>query len=140
MKLIKKITSAAALLGLAAGALLAGAPAANAGSTCPYGRVCLYFNSNFEGARADFQYSDARLGDELFNNGPSGANGWNVQVNNNAASLINNSTRTVWMHDLPDCGGNPWSMGHGGKLNLENLGLKNKISSLYIDGSGCINR
>ncbi|MDR6437824.1 hypothetical protein J2790_002973 [Paenarthrobacter nicotinovorans] len=141
MKIIKRMTGTVSLLGLAAGAFLAGAPAAQAGSTCPYERLRLYFNSNYEGARADTQYSDGWLGDELFNNGPAGANGWNVQVNNNAASIINNTSETVWVYDDSHCGGNPLSIGPGGRWNLEALGLKNKVSSFFIDNRGnCANR
>ena len=102
MKLaMHKTATAGAVFALSASAVLAGAPAANAsgtGTACPSARVCFYFNSDFQGARADYANSDATMGNELFTDGPAGRNGWGVQVNNNAASLINNTLRVH--HDL----------------------------------------
>lgn len=142
MKLASKIASAGALLGLAATSLLAGAPAANAsgtGNACPANRVCLYFNSNFEGARADFAYSDASLSNELFTDGPAGANGWGVQVNNNAASLINNTPSGANIYDGPNCTGEAWATYGGERVNLASMGMKNRVTSIHIEGA-CINR
>ncbi|WP_028278429.1 peptidase inhibitor family I36 protein [Arthrobacter sp. H5] len=142
MKLASKLAGASALLGLVAGAMLAGAPGANAsgtGTACPINRVCLYFNSNFEGARADFAYSDAGLGNELFTDGPAGANGWGVQVNNNAASLINRTGSGANIYDGRDCTGEAWATYGGERLNLASIGMKNRVSSIQIDGD-CINR
>ena len=81
-----------------AGSLFAGVPAASAagtGTACPTDRFCLYFNSDFGGARADYAQSDAGLGNELFTDGPQGRSGWGVQVNNNAASAINHTERML---------------------------------------------
>jgi hypothetical protein len=138
----RKTASAGALLALA-GSLLAGVPVANAsgtGTACPTNRLCLYFNSNFEGARADFAYSDAGLGNELFTDGPAYANGWGVQVNNNAASLINNTGTGANIYDGPNCTGEGWATHGGQRLNLAEYGMKNRVSSIYIAGTGCINR
>ena len=147
MKLVThKAATAAAVLALGASALLAGAPAANAsgaGTACPSGRVCFYFNSDYQGARADYAYSDAGLGNELFTDGPSGRNGWGVQVNNNAASMINNSGHTVYLYTEAGCA--YWSGVGGGlvpgtRLNLSDIGAKNNISSIIVAGSECISR
>jgi hypothetical protein len=142
----RKAATAGAMLALAAGSLLAGVPAANAsgtGTVCPTNRLCLYFNSDFGGARADFAYSDAGLGNELFTDGPVGANGWGVQVNNNAASVINHTGDWIVLYEDSDCrtldGGAHRILGAGERVNL-GTALKNKVSSIYIAGSGCIHR
>ncbi|MFJ6376313.1 peptidase inhibitor family I36 protein [Pseudarthrobacter oxydans] len=150
MKLsMQKTATAGAVLALGASAFLAGAPAANAsgsGTACPSGRVCFYFNSDFQGARADYAYSDAGMGNELFTDGPAGRNGWGVQVNNNAASVINNSGHTLYLYTEPNC--DVRSMVGGGGLfpgtryNLAAFNAKNDISSIQIAGVGsdCISR
>ncbi|WP_035753764.1 peptidase inhibitor family I36 protein [Arthrobacter nitrophenolicus] len=150
MKLaMHKTATVGAVLALGAGAFLAGAPAANAsgsGTACPSGRVCFHFNSDFQGARADYAYSDAGMSNELFTDGPAGRNGWGVQVNNNAASVINNSGHTLYLYTEANC--NAWSMVGGGGLfpgtryNLSAFNAKNDISSIQIAGVGsdCISR
>ncbi|NQD89570.1 peptidase inhibitor family I36 protein [Paenarthrobacter sp. CM16] len=144
MKLSSRIASSAALLGLVAGAFLAGAPAASAsgtGTACPSDRLCLYFNSNFQGARADYKYSDAGLGNELFTDGHRGAKGWGVQVNNNAASLINNSGEYIALYKSAGCrDGVGYLLAPGAKLNLSDWGARNTISSFHINDSVCISR
>lgn len=150
---MKRHTARIALVagvGLTLAALSAGpasaADAAGAASACPSGRVCFYFNSDLAGARADYVYSDRSLDDELFTDGPSGANGWGIVVNNNAASVRNNLAHTVYLYDLPGCQRVDPSLPQkavapGGWGNLALLGLKNKVSSIRVlDGSACIER
>lgn len=144
MKLsMRKTATAGAVLALGAGAFLAGAPAANAsgsGTACPSGRACFYFNSDFQGARADYANSDAGMGNELFTDGPAGRNGWGVQVNNNSASLINNTHAYITIYDSPDCVGYAWYIQPGDRLNLGEM--KNRVSSIYVayNGGACISR
>lgn len=140
---MRKTATAGAVLALGAGAFLTGAPAANAsgsGTACPSGRVCFYFNSDFQGARADYANSDAGMGNELFTDGPAGRNGWGVQVNNNAASLINNTYGYITIYDSPGCVGYAWNINMLEGLSLGEM--KNRVSSIYIsDGGGaCISR
>jgi hypothetical protein len=124
--------------------ILMGAPAANASGTqaaCPADRVCLWFNSNFAGARGDFRVSDANLSNELFNDGPVNANGWLVQVENNSASFQNRSGHTVIFFDLRNCDidGATRVVAAGEKDNF-GAALKNKVSSIIVgDGSPCVN-
>lgn len=145
--------------GVAAGAvaalLLAGgvvasqsASASGTGSTCPSGRLCLYFNSDLGGARADLAKTDGALNNELFSDGPVGANGWNVVVGNNAASVWNRTgVNDVILFDQQNCTASSSSGGlmylaAGESANLERANLKNKVSSLWIPGSGnsgCVN-
>lgn len=139
----RKTATAGALIALTAASLLASAPAASAsgsGTACPTNRFCFYFNSDFGGARADFANSDAGLGNELFTDGPTGRSGWGVQVNNNAASVINHTGEYVQVHDATDCQGWFYYVAPGQALNLSDLGLKNQVSSIYIPGSDCISR
>ncbi len=128
-----------------AGVFAAPASAEGSGTACPTNRVCFYFNSDFGGARADYRYSDANMGNELFTDGPYGRDGWGVQVNNNAASVKNRSGSTVYFFDRPDCtlyaGESAPGIGPGVDINLASVGLKNKVSSFLIsDGSACVNR
>ncbi|KSU69987.1 hypothetical protein GA0061083_0014 [Pseudarthrobacter enclensis] len=143
-----KTATVGAVLALGASAFLAGAPAGSAsgsGTTCPSGRVCFYFNSVFQGARADDAYTDAGMGNELFTDGPTVRNGWGVHINNNAASVMNNSGHILYLYTEPNCDAR--SMVGGGGLfpgtryNLSAFNAKNDISSLHIAGTGdCIHR
>lgn len=159
---------ALAVLGIVgAGAVAAPAPAeATTNATCPAGYLCLYFNSNFQGARADLKWSDAALNNELFNDGPRGANGWNVQVGNNAASVWNRTGRDVGLNSGGNCSGaRDITISPGVRTNLDaatlrtyrylgspvvgtaaayQYGLKNEVSSITVDWNGdhvesCIN-
>lgn len=124
--------------------LMAAAPSAYASGTqdyCPADRVCLWFNSNYGGARADFRVSDANLSNELFNDGPVGAGGWLVQVEDNAASFHNRSRNTVVFFNLRNCDidGAYRVVGNGSKDNFGDA-LKNKVSSFIISNEGlCVN-
>jgi hypothetical protein len=126
-----------------------GAGASGSGSTCPSDRLCLYFNSGLGGARADLSRTDGALNNELFSDGPAGANGWNVVVGNNAASVWNRTGRDdVILFDRTGCqfgdpGQQVW-LGRGESTNLDRTGLnlKNRVSSVLIPGSGnsgCVN-
>lgn len=144
--LMRKTATAGAVLALGAGAFLTGAPAASAsgsGTACPSGRVCFYFNSDFQGARADYAYSDAGMGNELFTDGPAGRNGWGVQVNNNAASVINNTGHPVVLHRDANCDYTSIveAVPNGGRANLSVWNAQNDVSSILIgNGSDCISR
>ena len=144
MKLaMHKTATAGAVFALSASAILAGAPAAGAsgtGTACPSGRVCFYFNSDFQGARADYANSDATMGNELFTDGPVGRNGWGVQVNNNAASLVNNTYAYITIYDNPGCEGYAWYIQPGERLNLG--AMKNRVSSIHVayNGGACLDR
>ncbi|CAN7505569.1 peptidase inhibitor family I36 protein [Terrabacter sp. LjRoot27] len=118
--------------------------ASGSGTTCPTNRVCFYFNSDFGGARADYQYSDATMGNELFTDGPSGRSGWGVQVNDNAASVINHTGEYVWVFEGAGCSEGatpPYRLDPGEQVNLGAKNLKNKVSSFFVvDTGACIDR
>ncbi|WP_030529788.1 peptidase inhibitor family I36 protein [Phycicoccus jejuensis] len=128
----------------AAASIVAAAPAASASGTqnyCPTDRVCLWFNSGYSGARADFRVSDANLSNELFNDGPVGASGWLVQVEDNAASFHNRSGNTVIFFNFRNCDvdGAYRVVADGAKDNFGDA-LKNKVSSFIISNEGvCTN-
>ncbi|MFJ3489757.1 peptidase inhibitor family I36 protein [Leifsonia aquatica] len=139
----------AAALGVVVVATLSGSQPASAASsaTCPAGDLCLYFNSDFGGARADLRHTDAALNNELFDDGTPGANGWKVKVGNNAASVWNRTGSWVNLYDSQDCSGPAAQLGPGEKENLTRwanagLDLKNKVSSIKTaDGLSCtVNR
>ena len=136
--------AAAAVLVLSATGLATSAPqasAAGSGTECPTNRLCLYFNSNWQGARADFQYGDAGLENELFTDGPYGRNGWAVVVGNNAASVWNRTGKGVTLYDGRDCNWDTkWVSLGPAKVNLSEFSLQNRVSSIRVDGSRCINR
>lgn len=120
------------LAGLAAAAGLAAsaAPASAAAGDCPANRFCLWFNSDFAGARSDLAIPDGSLANELFNDGPSGRNGWMVQVENNAASVYNNTSQGAYIYDGRHCSGEEaFVAGHSGRTLG---GLKNRVSSVMI--------
>jgi hypothetical protein len=142
MKMSRATAGLGAVLAVA-GSLFAGVPAASAagtGTACPTDRFCLYFNSDFGGARADYAYSDAGLGNELFTDGPQGRSGWGVQVNNNAASAINHTGKNVAVYYNSDCSGTGFIIYPGERWNLASFGMKNQVSSLQVAGSACIYR
>lgn len=124
--------------------LAGGIPTASASGSqnyCPADRLCLWFNSGYSGARADFRVSDANLSNELFNDGPAFANGWLVQVENNSASFHNRSGNTVWFFDLRNCDidGANRIVGAGAQDNFGSA-LQNRVSSFLISNEGtCVN-
>lgn len=141
---IRRTVSAGLATGAFALGLAAAAPTAQAAGTqdyCPADRVCLWFNSNSGGARADFRVSDANLSNELFNDGPVGANGWLVQVEDNAASFHNRSGNTVVFFNFRSCDidGAYRVVAAGDRGNFGDA-LQNKVSSILISNEGtCIN-
>lgn len=132
---MSKRTVLTALAGLAvsAGFAATAAPASAAAGDCPVNRLCLWFNSDFAGARSDLGITDGSLANELFNDGPSGRNGWGVQVENNAASVYNNTTQGAYIYDGRNCSGTEaFVAGHSGRT----LGaLKNRVSSVWINAA-----
>lgn len=141
----RKIIAALGAGAFAVSLMTAAAPSASASGTqdyCPADRVCLWFNSNYGGARADFRVSDANLSNELFTDGPVGANGWAVQVEDNAASFHNRSGHTMIFYNFRHCDGidgDYRTVDPGGKSNFGD-NLKNKVSSIFIASEGaCVN-
>lgn len=126
----RSVLSTLAGLAVAAGLAASAAPASAAYAECPANRFCLWFNSDFQGARADLADSDGNLADELFNDGPSGRNGWNVQVENNAASVANRTGQGAYVYDGRNCtGAEAFVAGNSGRT----LGaLKNRVSSVWV--------
>jgi hypothetical protein len=141
----RKVLAVAAALAFGLGLGVAGAAttagAAGSQDYCPADRLCLWFNSNYAGARADFRQSDNNLSNELFNDGPAYANGWLVQVENNAASFHNRSGNKVTFYDARNCNIDysyrevaPGAQGNFGDA------LKNRVSSIFINmEGGCVN-
>ncbi|MBO9625899.1 MAG: peptidase inhibitor family I36 protein [Microbacterium sp.] len=136
-RLTRTLSGAIAVVGLSL-VTLAAAPAAQAsgtGATCPVGRFCLYFNSNQQGARADLVLTDAAFNNELFNDGPVGANGWKVLLGNNAASYWNRTGTEIIVFDGTSCtfgaAGRAIGILPGKKENLPD-DLKNRISSMKV--------
>lgn len=141
----RKVLAGAGTLALGLGLSLTGtAPTAIASGTqdyCPADRLCLWFNSGYGGARADFRVSDANLSNELFNDGPVGANGWLVQVEDNSASFHNRSGNTVWFFAYRNCDidGANRIVGAGEQGNF-GTALQNRVSSFLISNEGtCVN-
>lgn len=140
-RMARLVFGALAAVGLAAGAV-AVAPAAPASATtyanCPSGRLCLFFNSDYQGARSDIEFTDASLSNELFNDGVAGKNGWKVQVSNNAASVWNRTGKMAKVCDTATTCAGPsgWAKGYwlaaGERRNLSTIGLKNKVSAVAL--------
>ncbi|GGL22922.1 peptidase inhibitor family I36 protein [Phycicoccus endophyticus] len=140
---IRRLTGAGGTAVLLAAGALAGAPTASAGTPCPSNRLCFYFNSDFAGARADYRRSDATMTNELFSDG--GGSGYNVVVNNNAASVRNRTGEVVYLFNRAHCtlaaGESAPGLAPGANVNLASVGLKNKVSSFLIVNKGrCIDR
>ncbi|MEU4806300.1 peptidase inhibitor family I36 protein [Actinosynnema sp. NPDC023587] len=129
------------------GSVLA-APAASAAviEGCPELYLCFYFNSNFQGARADYLESDGNLDNEKFNKRGTNGNGLGVPVKNNAASVVNNWNELATVYYNSGCNGSvaKQSFGAYGKANL-NATMKNENASFnWPNSSGvykdCANR
>lgn len=73
----KRVTTAAATLGIAAAGVLLTPVAANAAAldgNCQASEVCLYQNQFYGGGMADFVYNDANYADNNFVNSGTGLN------------------------------------------------------------------
>lgn len=122
------------------------APAASAATLygCPDLYLCFYFNSNFQGALANYAYSDGNLDNEVFRWG--GTNGRGVQVKNNAASVINNAGWTATVYYNSGCNGSVASQSFGmyGGANFTATMKNNNASFKWPSGpvifSDCANR
>ncbi|MFI5593093.1 peptidase inhibitor family I36 protein [Amycolatopsis sp. NPDC051758] len=112
MRVKRVLTGLAASAAVITGTTVA-APAASAADLhgCPDFYLCFYFNSNFEGALANYAYSDGNLDNEVFRWG--GTNGRGVQVKNNAASVINNAGWTATVYYNSGCNGSVASQSFG---------------------------
>lgn len=118
------------------------APASAALRDCPANRFCLWFNSDYQGARFDMARTDGQLFDELFNDGPSDRNGWMVQVEDNAASAANRTGENVALYRDRRCRGGARILFAGEEVNLSAFLMKNQVSSVYINGGNnpdCVN-
>lgn len=129
MRAKRVLTGLAALAAVLTGTSVA-APAASAADLydCPDFSLCFYFNSNFQGALANYAYSDGNLDNEVFRWG--GTNGRGVQVKNNAASVINNQGWTATVYYNSGCNGSVASQSFGmyGGANF-NATMKNNNAS-----------
>lgn len=117
-------------------------PASAALNECSTGNFCLWFNSDYQGARFDMRKTDGSLADELFNDGPAGRNGWKVQVEDNSASAANRTGQNVALYDMRGCQGGARILFDREEVNLAKFLLKNKVSSVYINGGtnrDCVN-
>jgi hypothetical protein len=97
------VFSALMLVGTSTGSVAAPATAAAAIEGCGDGYFCFYHNSDFEGARADYWYSDGDLGDETFDKG--GTNGRGHVVKNDAAGAVNNWAYSATVYYNSGCNG-----------------------------------
>ncbi|WP_433265921.1 peptidase inhibitor family I36 protein [Actinosynnema sp. CS-041913] len=112
MRAKRVLIGLAAMIASITGSVIS-APAASAATIhgCPEVYFCFYFNSNYEGARADYLRSDGNLENETFNKG--GSNGQGVQVKNNAASVVNNWSYTATVYYNSGCNGSFASQSFG---------------------------
>ncbi|MFE2772865.1 peptidase inhibitor family I36 protein [Microbacterium resistens] len=132
------LAALAALALICGGAVATTSPAdATTRAKCPDKYLCLYYNTGWSGARADLFFSDAKLSNERFNDGPAGVRGWKQKVGNNSASVWNRTGATVRLYDFQGCTSTPrnpvLSMVPGAKVNLGEIGWRNRVSSVFID-------
>ncbi|MFC7404759.1 peptidase inhibitor family I36 protein [Georgenia alba] len=121
------------------------AQAASPADRCPRGALCFYFNSDWNGAQANFYRPvDGFLGNDRFRRG-SGyrpGNGVGVPVGNNAASVINRTGHAVFLSDGTQCTGRSRQINPGATRNLAAIGLKNQVSSFMAHqvgaGAACV--
>jgi hypothetical protein len=145
MRVKRVLTGLAASAAMITGTTVA-APAASAADLygCPDFNLCFYFNSNFEGALANYPYSDGNLDNEVFRWG--GTNGRGVQVKNNAASVINNEGWTATVYYNSGCNGSVASQsfgmygGHNFTATMKNNNASFKWPSGPVVFSDCANR
>ncbi|MCG8918533.1 peptidase inhibitor family I36 protein [Actinokineospora sp. PR83] len=125
------MTTLAVLTATITGGVVA-APAASAATInrCPAAYFCFFFNSNFEGAHADYLLSDGNLDNERFNKVGSTSRGLDVVVKNNAASVVNNWSHAATVYYNSGCNGSvaSQSIGTYTSANL-NSTMKNENAS-----------
>lgn len=127
--------AASALVAVGAGAAIAApAHAATArNGVCESGEFCLYYNSNEAGSVSDFTTSIANYGATqpgCYDFKGSGA-GKGLCVKNNAASVWNRTSKTVYVYYNSNYGGSKQAIAAGAKANL-NSTLKNNDASHHI--------
>ncbi|GGP95449.1 peptidoglycan hydrolase-like amidase [Actinomadura coerulea] len=131
-RLISRLTATTAALALGGTALIPASPASAAArdGKCDSGEFCYYYNSDNQGSISDFTGSVADYGTTQ----PScydfkgDGNGKGLCVKNNAASVWNNSTKTVRVYYNSNYGGSYQDFKAGTKGNL-NATLKNQNAS-----------
>lgn len=147
MRAKRAMTTLAVLTATITGSVLA-APAASAATInrCPEAYFCFFFNSNFQGAHADYLLSDGNLDNERFNKVGSTSNGLNDVVKNNAASVVNNWSYVATVYYNSGCNGSvaSQSVGTYTSVNL-NATMKNENASFKWPASSgtfsdCANR
>lgn len=138
MRITRLAATAAAVLGLA-GALVATAPAANAGArngTCETGEFCLYYNTGHTGSLVDLVNSQRDYGSgagciEFVSTG----SGKGTCVKNNAGSVWNRTGKAVFVFYNSDFGGTYDKIPDGAKVNLNDNVRKDNASQIVGDAS-----
>ncbi|SNR24513.1 peptidase inhibitor family I36 protein [Actinomadura mexicana] len=129
-KVLTTTVTGAVALGGVVSVFVSPASAAARNGTCESGEFCYYFNSDNQGSVSDFTGSVADYGTTQ----PScydfkgDGNGKGTCVKNNAASVWNNSTKTVRVYYNSNYGGGYQDFKAGAKGNL-NATLKNQNAS-----------
>lgn len=147
MRVKRVLVVLAALIAASTGSIVV-APAATAATVngCPEVYLCFYFNSDFEGARADYLRSDGNLDNETFNKRGTDGNGQGRVVKNNAASVVNNWSYYATVYYNSGCNGSVASQTFGayrkGNLNatMKNENASFKWPASFGAYSDCANR
>ncbi|ROP42447.1 peptidase inhibitor family I36 protein [Saccharothrix texasensis] len=147
MRVTRRLVGLAAVITTVIGSF-AIAPTASAATIegCREAYLCFYFNSNFEGARADYLLSDGDLDNEKFNNAGTDGNGFNYVVKNHAASVVNNWSYYATVYYNSGCNGSVASQSFGayGKGNFTEPMKNDNASFKWPTSSGtfrdCANR
>ncbi|MEU4821305.1 peptidase inhibitor family I36 protein [Actinomadura citrea] len=138
VRLIPRLTATTAAMALGGAALIPPSPASAAArdGVCETGEFCYYFNSDNQGSVSDFTGSVADYGTAQPScydfKGPG--NGKGTCVKNAAASVWNNSGKTVRVYYNSNYGGSYQDFKAGAKGNL-NATLKNQNASHQFLGS-----
>ncbi|GAA4380931.1 hypothetical protein GCM10023088_44940 [Actinomadura verrucosospora] len=138
VRLISRVTATTAATALGGIALVPASPASAAArdGKCDSGEFCYYYNSDNQGSISDFTGSIADYGTTQ----PScydfkgDGNGKGLCVKNNAASVWNNTGKTVRVYYNSNYGGSYQDFSAGAKGNL-NATLKNQNASHQFLGS-----
>jgi len=134
MRLTRTLTTIAASVAVAAGALGAVAPAnAAAPASCPRGAGCTYKNSNYSGGYVNFYYNVRNYADIDYWGGAGG-----LFPNDDVSSVYNNGTtgKRTFFYKEKNYGGTALIRNKGlGYINLANLtGWNDRISSACFEG------